>query len=417
MTNLAITYAPIETIEPRQMVTTANRKAFAAALKTVCLNVGKRNTIPILDYVLLTVKGNILTIEGTDLDVVNRTTLPASDCDGFAACLPAFSLLNLVETSPCDSITFTIKSEAWIEQVEVEKTEYQEAYTWARNHSGQVLIGLGLGNVTMNTLPVAEFPDMAHGFTPETATVFSVSATGLNEAFTKCSIAISTEETRYYLNGIYLHFSAHEFMGLRGLMACATDGHRLALRSIAALVPTSMPGVIVPRKTVAQIIKLTNKSKDQVRITVSQQKIRFTIGDTVILSKLIDGTFLDYQRVIPRNNDKKWEVDTAQMVAAIKQVTSISHEKSQAVKFEFGASEMKLSCNTPDNGCSELAIQARETGLTCEIEIGFNGRYMLDAAKVSGKVIEFHMNDSGSPTLLTDPTDPRGISVLMPLRV
>jgi DNA polymerase III subunit beta len=417
MNNIALTYNPISVSEPQPMVTTANRKAFATALKTVCMGVEKRNKEPILDCVKLTMQGGKMTIEGTDLDTVSRVTIAAAPCDGFTACIPAFSLLKLVDKALCETVTLTIQSEPWIEQIEVEATNYQEACTRELTHDGKILIGVGLGNVTMNTLPVESFPEIKTDFTPETATVFSLSAPVLNEAFSKCAVAISTEESRYYLNGIYLHFSATDVMGLRGLLACSTDGHRMVLRSIAALVPTSMPGVIVPRKTVLQMIKLTAKSKDQVRITVSQTKIRFWVGDVMITSKLIDGIFPDYQRVIPRHNDEKWEMDTVQLISAIEQVTTISQEKSRCVKFEFGRGQLKLSVLTAENGCSELEIQARDESLKGELTIGFNSSYILDAAKSCGKAMQFHLNDYGSPTLITDESDPRGIAVLMPMRV
>jgi DNA polymerase-3 subunit beta len=177
-----------------------------------------------------------------------------------------------------------------------------------------------------------------------------------------------------------------------------------------------MPGVIVPRKTVLELVKLIEGLEEEVEVSLSSSKIRFNAGNLVLTSKLIDGTFPDYERVIPRHNDKKLEVDTAAFAAAVDRVSTISMEKGRAVKLNIGAGKLVLTVNNPDSGSAEEEVAA---GYEADpIDIGFNARYLLDvAAQIKSESMEFNLADAGSPTIVRDPGDAQALYVLMPMRV
>jgi DNA polymerase-3 subunit beta len=237
----------------------------------------------------------------------------------------------------------------------------------------------------------------------------------LKRLIEKTQFAISTEETRYYLNGIYLH--AIESSGKSVLRAVATDGHRLArVETPAPAGCTGMPGVIVPRKAVAEIIKLVDDAGDEVEVELSPTKIRLTLGAVVLTSKLIDGTFPDYQRVIPTGNDKPLIVDKAEFAAAVDRVSTISSERGRAVKLSLADRRLTLSVTNPDSGSAveELEVDY-DSG---PLDIGFNARYLLDiAGQLDGDTALFKLADPGSPTLVQDREGASALYVLMPMRV
>ena len=240
-------------------------------------------------------------------------------------------------------------------------------------------------------------------------------ASELKNLIDRTRFAISTEETRYYLNGIYLH--AAESEGVSVLRAVATDGHRLArfempLPDGAA----EMPGVIVPRKTVGELRKLIDEADEAIEVSLSDSKIRFAFGQTVLSSKLIDGTFPDYERVIPSGNDKVLKVDCRPFASAVDRVSTIATEKSRAVKMAVGDSTLTLSATSPESGSATEEIEVDYGGEA--IEIGFNSRYLLDIAQqIEGDHAQFTMADAASPTLVRDIDDPSALYVLMPMRV
>ena len=244
---------------------------------------------------------------------------------------------------------------------------------------------------------------------------FKLAAADLRGLIDRTRFAISTEETRYYLNGIYLHVS--EFEGAQTLRAVSTDGHRLA--SYALPLPdgaAGMPGVIVPRKTVGEIRKLIDETGDDIEISLSDAKIRFAFDDAVLTSKLIDGTFPDYQRVIPAGNDKEMSVNRKMLSDAVDRVSAISSEKSRAVKLALGADNLSLSASSPENGTAQEDIEVSYS--SDEFEIGFNSAYLLDIARqIDGDTAVFMLADAASPTIIRGSEDSGTIYVLMPMRV
>jgi DNA polymerase-3 subunit beta len=270
----------------------------------------------------------------------------------------------------------------------------------------------GRSRFTLQTLPESDFPDLAAG---DMTHKFTLSAADLKRLIDKAQFAISTEETRYYLNGIYLHVAGSG--NSQTLRAVATDGHRLAQVDLPAPAGAAgMPGIIVPRKTVGEVQRLIEDSEIEVAIELSQTKIRFAIGDVVLTSKLIDGTFPDYGRVIPVGNDKELTVDKADFEAAVDRVSTISSERGRAVKLSLSSGKLVLSVTNPDSGSAteELEVDYAADAL----DIGFNSRYLLDiASQIEGEVAVLKLADPGSPTLIQDRDAQNALYVLMPMRV
>jgi DNA polymerase-3 subunit beta len=242
-----------------------------------------------------------------------------------------------------------------------------------------------------------------------------VPAHELRRLIEKARFAISTEETRYYLNGIYLHVA--EQAGKPTLRAVATDGHRLAqIETLAPEGAQGMPGIIVPRKTVHEVHKLIEGFSDNVAIGLSTTRIQFTAGPVEMTSKLIDGVFPEYQRVIPQANNKVMHLANAQFTAAVDRVATVSTERGRAVKLSIGRGKLILSVTNPDGGSATEEIPADYEAEP--LEIGFNAKYLLDiAGQLDSENVRFYLSDSGSPTTVRDDDDQTALYVLMPMRV
>jgi DNA polymerase-3 subunit beta len=364
------------------------RPALLKALTHVQSVVEKRNTIPILSNVLIRAKGGELKLTATDLDIEIVEAIPAEVNQDGAATAPALMLYDIVRKLPDGA------------QIEISQGP----------DTARLAVVSGRSRFSLQALPPEDFPDLAAG---ELANHFSLSAADLKSLVEKTRFAISTEETRYYLNGIYLH----EVPAQSKLRAVSTDGHRLAQAQVGRPSGAAgMPGVIVPRKTVLELVKLIEVSEGEIEVALSSSKIRFSFDGLVLTSKLIDGTFPDYERVIPRNNDKRLEVDTHLFSEAVDRVSTVSLEKGRAVKLAIEKDKLALTVNNPDSGSAEeeVAIGYDSTPL----EIGFNSRYLLDiAGQIKADTIVFSLADAGSPAVITSPGDDDALYVLMPMRV
>jgi DNA polymerase III subunit beta len=372
------------------MKVTVEQAALLKALGHVHRVVERRNTIPILANVLLRAEGNQLALKATDLDLDIVEIIAAEVIQPGTTTVPAHVLHDIVRKLADGA------------QVSLEQD----------GASGQVVLRSGRSRFSLQTLPESDFPDLAPG---EMSHHFEMQAAHLRGLIEKTQFAISTEETRYYLNGIYLH--AAEAGGVPVLRAVATDGHRLALcEAPAPDGAIGMPGVIVPRKTVAELQKLLSDGESQVAIELSSVKVRVTVGSIVLTSKLIDGTFPDYGRVIPQRNDKFLTVERDEFARSVDRVSTISSERGRAVKFSLGDGKLTLSVHNPDAGqaIEELAVDYEATPL----EIGFNARYLLDIiGQLEGDTALLKLADSGSPTLIQDREGAPSLYVLMPMRV
>ncbi|MFQ5347915.1 MAG: DNA polymerase III subunit beta, partial [Rhodothalassiaceae bacterium] len=273
-------------------------------------------------------------------------------------------------------------------------------------------LSAGRSRFTLACLPREDFPVMNVGELPHR---FMLPARDLKRLIDKTRFAISTEETRYYLNGIYLHVTGDGADGM--LRAVATDGHRLArVERPAPGGASGMAGIIVPRKTVLEIRKLIDEFDGEVEISLSDTKIRFGFDSAVVTSKLIDGTFPDYSRVIPTGNDRRLVVTARDFAEAVDRVATISSEKSRSVKLTLEAERVVLTVNSPESGTATEEVAASYEGEP--MEIGFNARYLLDILdQVEGAEVELLLNDAASPTVMQDSEDGSALYVLMPMRV
>ncbi|MBZ0128515.1 MAG: DNA polymerase III subunit beta [Rhodobacteraceae bacterium] len=372
------------------MKVSMERGALLKAMSQAQSVVERRNTIPILANVLIEAEGATASFRATDLDieVVDKTAAQVSRAG--ASTVAAHTLHEIVRKLPDGAMVELSDDGA----------------------SGRMEVRAGRSHFSLATLPREDFPVMASS---EYSCNFSAPAPVLRRLFDKSKFAISTEETRYYLNGVYLH-SADATSG-RVLRCVATDGHRLA--RIDAPLPAGaedMPGVIVPRKTVGELRKLLEDDEMTIAVSVSETKIRFATPEITLTSKVIDGTFPDYSRVIPTGNTRRLEVDATEFAQAVDRVSTISSERSRAVKMSLDDDRLILSVNAPESGAAEeeLAVAYGDDRL----EIGFNAKYLLEiAGQVDRENAVFLFNSSGDPTLMREGNDESAVYVVMPMRV
>ncbi|MHB1086750.1 MAG: DNA polymerase III subunit beta [Minisyncoccota bacterium] len=367
----------------------APARAFSDAITAVSRVVENRNTYPILANVLLSADSDgKVSLRATDLDIEvtlgfeakvespGQTTVPAKTLDGI-----------LRKLDKAWDVTFEVTGE------------------------NAATVKAGRSRFSLQTMSPDSFPDLKSG---EFTHRFDLAGVDLRRIIDKTSFAISTEETRYYLNGIYLHTIQDGDLVLRGV---ATDGHRMARCQVPA--PdgaVDMPGIIIPRKTVAEIAKLIAKV-ETVGVEVSVNKIRVTVGGVALLSKLIEGTFPDYLRVTPPLSNTIAEVDAKALAAALDRVSTVASERGgKAVKFSLKDGLLELEVSNPDHGTSQEDMAVEWGG--GPLEIGFNARYASDVLSVlSGKTVKISLTDAGAPARLFTDDDPGTLVVLMPMRV
>jgi len=370
------------------------RAELLKALGHVQSVVERRNTIPILSNVLLTATDGSLRLTATDLDIEIVETANVDVASPGEVTAPAHTLYDIARKLP-DGAKVMLETSG----------------------DDRLSVEAGRSEFALPLLPAGDFPQMtADGFSHE----FDIGADALRRLIDKTRFAISTEETRYYLNGIYLHGHATGD-GAEKLRAVATDGHRLALAEAALPAGASgMPGIIVPRKTVAEVRRLIDTMDGTVGVKVSEGKIRFDLGGATggatLTSKLIDGNFPDYERVIPKNNPKVLVLDNKVFNSAVDRVATISSEKSKSIKIALSEGTLSLTVNNPEAGraSEDLMVEYSDDPL----EIGFNAKYLMDVAgQIEGRDATFHLADPASPALVKDSEDPDSLFVLMPLRV
>ncbi|MBU6471712.1 MAG: DNA polymerase III subunit beta [Alphaproteobacteria bacterium] len=373
------------------MKITVERGAFLKALSHVQSVVERRNTIPILSNVMIEAGKGRLKLTATDLDIEIVESIPADVLRNGSATAPAHMLYDIVRKLPEGA------------QVQAELLT---------SEGGRLAVSAGTVRFELACLPQEDFPQMAAGALPHR---FRLAADDLKHLIDKTRFAISTEETRFYLNGIYLH--AAKDGKTQAMRAVATDGHRLARYELD--LPdgaAEMPGVIVPRKTVAELRRLLDDAEGAIDVSLSDTKIQFTTDGVELTSKLIDGTFPDYQRVIPSGNDKALVLDSKEFAQSVDRVSTISADKTRAVKLNLSQDRVTLTVVNPDSGTATEDVGA--TYSAAPIEIGFNARYLLDiTGQIEGKEVRFLLSDAGSPTIIEDTDDPRTLYVLMPMRV
>jgi DNA polymerase III subunit beta len=367
------------------MKATIERATLLKSLGHVQSVVERRNTIPILSNVLIDARDDgSIRLMATDLDLQVDESVPAQVGQPGATTVPAHTFFEIVRKLPEGS------------QVELTAAE------------GKLQVVAGRSRFNLSTLPRDDFPVIAEGELP---TRFELPAATLRQIIDKTRFAISSEETRYYLMGIFVHVVDDK------LKAAATDGHRLARVTVDRPDGAeAMPDVIIPKKCVGELRKLLDELEGTVEVSLSATKVRFGLGSAILTSKLIDGTFPDYNRVIPTANDKLLKLDPKSFSAGVDRVATIASEKTRAVKMSVDRDKVTLSVTSPESGTATEEIAA-DYG-SDNIEIGFNARYLLDILhEIEGDTVEVHLADAAAPTLLRENDNSPALYVLMPMRV
>jgi len=370
------------------MKATIERAVLLKGLSHVQSVVERRNTIPILSNVLLDASGDgALKLMATDLDLQINELVKADVEVAGATTVSAHTLFDIVRKLPEGA------------QVQISAAE------------GRMTIMAGRAKFSLATLPRDDFPVIAEGELP---TQFELPAETLKQIIDKTRFAISTEETRYYLNGIFLHVADDPAPVLK---AAATDGHRLARVTVPRPDGADgMPDVIVPRKCVGELRKLLDEVDGSVGVSLSSTKIRFDLGQALLTSKLIDGTFPDYSRVIPTSNDRILKIDPRSLQEGVDRVSTIATEKTRAVKMALDRDRITLSVSSPENGTAAEEVPGDYTA--APFEIGFNSRYLLDIlGQLEGDLVEVHLADAAAPTLIRENDKAPALYVIMPMRV
>ena len=367
------------------MKLTIDRMSLLRPLGHVQSVVERRNTIPILANVVLRAEEGELSLTATDMDMDIATEVGCSVMTAGTTTLSAHLLYDIARKLPDGA------------EVEIAVND------------GHAMVSAGRSSFRLPTLPVEDFPAISSNELPVN---FSLTAADMRDLIDATRFAISTEETRYYLNGIYIHKAESG-----ELCAVATDGHRLAMtRQALPSGAAQMPSIILPRKAVSELRKLLDDFDGDVLIGLSETRAEFRFGVVRLTSKLIDGTFPDYTRVIPVGNDRIMQVDVSAFSAAVDRVSTIASEKSRSVKMGLRSGVLTLSASNTDASSATEELEVSYDGP--EMEIGFNARYLLDiAGQVNSDMVEFALADQGSPSLVRAPGDEASLFVLMPMRV
>jgi len=362
------------------MKLTIERNDLINVLKHTTGVVEKRNTIPVLSNILIDASSETVMFVATDMEIEVSEIVVSKVFETGSVTLPAQTLFDIVRKMNNDDVTI--------------QTE----------ENGQVSISSGRSKFKLSTLPVSDFPQMPVN---KSDCIFSINADDFASLIDRVRFAMSIEDARYYLNGVYLHSCGDT-------MKCiATDGHRLAIAE--AVKPDGMElekGVIIPRKTIGEVRKILDETSGDVTIFVSSSKISFKICNIVIKSKLIDGTFPDYMRIIPKDNDKLLTVNVVSFVSAVDRVATISNEKTRSIKLDLLSNEVSLSSSVSGSNSKDV-IEATFDGEP--MDIGFNARYLLDAlGAIKGKDVKMHLGSPDSPAVFEEEN---ALYVLMPMRV
>ena len=367
------------------MKLTIDRMSLLRPLGHVQSVVERRNTIPILANVVLRAEEGELSLTATDMDMDIATEVGCSVMTSGTTTMSAHLLYNIARKLPDGA------------EVEIAVND------------GHAMVSAGRSSFRLPTLPVEDFPAISSNELPVN---FSLTAADMRDLIDATRFAISTEETRYYLNGIYIHKAESG-----ELCAVATDGHRLAMtRQVLPSGAAQMPSIILPRKAVSELRKLLDDFDGDVLVGLSETRAEFRFGVVRLTSKLIDGTFPDYTRVIPVGNDRIMQVDVSAFSAAVDRVSTIASEKSRSVKMGLRSGVLTLSASNTDASSATEELEVSYDGP--EMEIGFNARYLLDiAGQVNSDMVEFALADQGSPSLVRAPGDEASLFVLMPMRV
>jgi DNA polymerase III subunit beta len=366
-----------------------SRETLVRALRHMSAVVEKRTSIAILSNVRLKAEANRLETTATDNDLTVQGRADAFVDQPGVTTVGALKLFEIITKIPEGVM------------VNLELTD----------GGSRLLVTAGKARFSLATLGAEAFPDMTR---VEGGTSVTIGSADLKKLLDKTSFAASTDETRAYLTGVYLHVVTVE--GATFLRAVATDGHRLAKADLPCPAGgTEMPGIILPRKCVTELRKLCDETKE-LTLTVSEKKLQAEGNDIVLTSKVIDATYPDYDRVIPKNNPEHLTVPRKSLMQAVDRVSILSHERTRSVRFNLIENALSLSANNPDQENASEELKVAYTGAA--VDVGFNAKYLADiGSQVSSDDLEFFLKDSTAPVLVTDAGDASTLFVVMPMRV
>ena len=347
----------------------------------------KRSTLPILSNILLDAQNSRLTITATDLDLI------------FIHQLNNIEVLEEGKTTTTSSIMYDI----------IRKFSSGKKINLTLNEKNKLHLESDKSIFNLNCISASEFPVTEEDFNQDE---FVIKSKQLLKLLNKCKFSISNDETRHYLSGIYIHKT--EFEDQNYLTAVATDSHRMSISKIRLDEDIVFEPIILPKKTIFQLCSLLDNYDGEVKISNVKSKIKFELNNSVLISKLIDGKFPNYIQVIPKNNQKKLEIDLKLFLNSVDRVASVSLDKKDGVKFILKKDSLSLSVNNTNSRDGKETLSVK---IDHDLEISFNSRYLIDiASQLDGEKVEIYFNDSGSPALLKDPADFNSIFVVMPMK-
>ena len=347
----------------------------------------KRSTLPILSNILLEVKDKKLVITATDLDLI------------FIHKIDNIEVLEEGKTTTVSATIYDI----------VRKLNSGKKINLTLNDSSKLHLESEKSIFNLNCISPTEFPLTDENFSQNE---FIIKSKRLLKLLNKCKFSVSNDETRHYLSGIYFHQTEVEDKNF--LTAVATDSHRMSISKIRLEEKIDFEPIILPKKTIFQLCSLLDNFDGDVKISNLKSKIKFEMNNSILISKLIDGKFPNYIQVIPKNNQKKLEIDLKLFLDSVDRVASVSLDKKDGVKFNLTKDALNLSVNNTNSGDGKETLSAK---FDHDLEISFNSRYLIDvASQIDGEKIEIFFNDSGSPALIKDPGDFDSIFVVMPMK-
>ena len=347
----------------------------------------KRSTLPILSNVLLNVENSSLTITATDLDLI------------FVHKIDNIEVIEEGKTTTTSSTMYDI----------VRKFSSGKKINLSLSETNKLKLESEKSIFNLNCLDTSEFPLTDENFSDNE---FSLNSKQLLKLLNKCKFSVSNDETRHYLSGIYFHQTEVEDKNY--LTAVATDSHRMSISKIKLNNKINFDPLILPKKTIFQLCSLLDNYDGMVKISNMKSKIKFELKNSILISKLIDGKFPNYIQVIPKNNQKKLEIDLKLFTGSVDRVASVSLDKKDGVKFILNKDTLNLSVNNTNSGDGNETLSVK---FDHELEISFNSRYLIDvSSQLEGEKIEIFFNDTGSPALIKDPSDFDSIYVVMPMK-
>ena len=366
-----------------------NRDLLLKSLNFVQGVVEKKNTLPILSNVLLNLKGNKLEIVATDLDIV------------FYDEISELKVLKEGNTTTSANVLFDI----------LRKIPAGTEINFTLKNENKLSLKSKNSDFNLLCLPSSNFPTFDDKFEGEKIDIDKKSFLSL---LNKTKISISNDDTRHYLNGIYLH--ATESNKNTFLTGVATDSHRLSSSSILVNNVKSFNSMIIPRKTVFQLCSLLDNIDSNLIIQTSANKIKFSLGKINLISKVIDGKFPDYQKVVPKENTKTLTVASSDFINSVERVASVSIDRKEGVKLELSRDKLKLSVNSTNSGDGNEVVAAKYDGE--DFAIGFNSKYLIEiASEIEDKNLTFSLKNSTSPVLVFDNSDKNSFYVIMPMKI